>query len=49
MTLKLANEVFSAKSTQYVRLECHKEPYDTALWTRKRGTLYVAVRVVIDR
>jgi hypothetical protein len=27
----------SVKSTQYMRLERHKEPYNTALQTRKRG------------
>jgi hypothetical protein len=37
MTPKLANEAFSAKSTQYIRLERRKEPYNTALLTRKRG------------
>jgi hypothetical protein len=38
MTPKLVNKAFSAKSTQYnvMRLERHEEPYDTALWTRKR-------------
>ena len=24
-------------SIQIMRLECHKEPYNTALWTHKRG------------
>ena len=28
---------FSAKSTQVMRLEHYKEPYNTAFWTRKRG------------
>ena len=37
MTPKLANEAFSAKSTQIIRLERHKEPCNTEKWTRKRG------------
>jgi hypothetical protein len=37
MTTKLVNKVFSAKSTQYMRLERHKEPYNAAIWTHKRG------------
>ena len=37
MTPKLVNEAFSAKSTQIMRLERHKEPYNTENWTRKRG------------
>jgi hypothetical protein len=37
MTPKLANEAFSAKSTQYMRLKRRKEPYNTALSTRKQG------------
>ena len=48
MTPKLENKAFSVKSTQYMPLERCKEPYKTALWTRKRGTLYVAVSVVTD-
>ena len=30
-------------------LERHKEPYNAALWTRKQGTMYVAVSSVTDR
>ena len=30
MTPKLYNKAFSAKSTQYMRLERRKEPYDVA-------------------
>ena len=26
------------ESIQIMRLECHKEPYNTENWTRKRGT-----------
>ena len=37
MTPKLANKVFSAKSTQIMRLERHKEPYNTEFWTHKQG------------
>ena len=37
MTPKLANEAFSVKSTQIMCLERHKEHYNTATWTRKRG------------
>ena len=32
---KLANKAFSEKSTQIMHLEPHKEPYNTANWTRK--------------
>ena len=37
MMPKLENIVFSAKSTQYVQLKRHKEPYNTAFETYKRG------------
>ena len=37
MTPKLANKVFSVKSTQIMRLEHHKESYNTSLRTRKQG------------
>ena len=37
MTLKLANKVFLEKSTQFIHFKYHKEPYNTALWTRKQG------------
>ena len=47
MTPKLVNEAFSAKSTRIMRLERHKEPYNTKNWTRK--TRYVAASVVTDR
>ena len=33
---KLVNKALSAKSTQIMHLERHKEPYNSALWTRKR-------------
>ncbi len=33
MTAKLVNEVSSAKSTQYIHLERHKEPYNITIWT----------------
>ena len=41
-SLELANDaktgkVFSKKSTKIMPLERHKEPYNTAFWTRKRG------------
>ena len=39
MTPKLMNKAFSEKSTQFMCLECHKEPYETTLRTRERGTL----------
>jgi hypothetical protein len=38
MTPKLANKASSAKSTQFMRLERHNEPYDIAIWTLKRST-----------
>ena len=31
MTPKLRNKTFSAKSTKYIGLKCHKEPYNTSL------------------
>ena len=31
MTPKLENKAFSAKSTQYMGVKCHKEPYNTSL------------------
>ena len=34
--------LFTAKSIQYMRLESHKEPYNTAPWTRKRGMWQLA-------
>ena len=34
---KLANKAFSAKFTQIMRLEHHKDPYNAALWTRNQG------------
>ena len=37
MTPELSNEVFSAKSTQYIRLDCRKEPYNTSPEMYKRG------------
>ena len=37
MTPKLENKAFSAKSTQYIGLKHHKEPYNTSLNTYKRG------------
>jgi hypothetical protein len=37
MTPKLANKASSAKSTQYMHLERHNEPYDIAIWTLKRS------------
>ena len=37
MMPKLVNEGFSAKSTKIMRLERHKESYNTENWTRKRG------------
>ena len=37
MTPKLANKAISEKSTQIVRLERHKEPYNTENWTHKLG------------
>ena len=45
---KLVNKAFSAKSTQIMHLECHKESYNTALWIRKRG-IYTAPSMVTDR
>jgi hypothetical protein len=38
MTPKLANKASSAKSTQFMHLERHNEPYDIAIWTLKRST-----------
>ena len=32
---KTANKAFSEKSTQFIHLECHKESYNTANWTRQ--------------
>ena len=48
MTPKLANEAFSAKSTQIIRLERHKEP---GLQHRKMDlqTRYVAASVITDK
>jgi hypothetical protein len=43
MTPKLASKAFSAKSTQYIRLECHKGRHNLDTQTG-----YVAARVVID-
>jgi hypothetical protein len=37
MTPKLANKASSAKSTQYMHLERHNEPYDIACWTLKQS------------
>jgi hypothetical protein len=37
MTSKLANKASSAKSTQYMLLECHNKPYDIAIWTLERS------------
>ena len=37
MTPKLANKVFSVKSTQIMHLERHKEPYNIEFWTHKQG------------
>ena len=48
MTPKLANKALSEKSTQIMGLERHKEPYNTANWTRKRG-MYIAASVITDR
>ena len=37
MSPELENKAFSAKSTQYMALKCHKESYNTEVETRKRG------------
>jgi hypothetical protein len=37
MTPELENKAFSGKSTQYIQSKRHKEPYNTALETSKRG------------
>ena len=37
MTPKLENKAFSAKSTQYIGLKYHKEPYNTSHNAYKRG------------
>ena len=47
MTPKLANKAFSAKSTQIIRLECHKEPCNTEKMDSQ--TRYVAASVITDR
>ena len=47
MTPKLANKVFSEKSTQFMPLECHKEPYN--IHTLDSQTRYVAASLVTDR
>ena len=36
MMPKLAKKAFSAKSTQIMHLERHKEPYNTANWTHQQ-------------
>jgi hypothetical protein len=37
MTPKLENKALSGKSTQYIQSKRHKESYNTALETCKRG------------
>ena len=48
MTPKLVNKAFSAKSTQITSLEHHKEPYNIAIWTRKRAVISMVTDRQID-
>ena len=34
---KTGEQSILVKSTQIMHLECHKEPYNPTLWTRKQG------------
>ena len=45
---KLANKAFSAKFTQIMHFERHKEPYNTESWTYNIMR-YVAASVATDR
>jgi hypothetical protein len=48
MTPKLANKAFLAKSTQYMRLERHKEPYNIGSMDSQTTYMYVAAREIAD-
>jgi hypothetical protein len=43
MTPKVENKVLSGKSTQYIQSKRRMEPYNTAVETCKRGTVFARV------